>query len=114
MTIDRWRVAPLLLTLALVGLAGCGEPDEAPEASAAGNWTVTAWGRLFEVFPEVEPLIAGRTATAHTHVTRLSDFSPLVDGTVAIVLDGAAGEQVFSADEPVRPGIYEIGLEPDA
>jgi membrane fusion protein, heavy metal efflux system len=113
MAIDRWHLARLLLMCALAGLAACGGPDQAPEA-AAGNWSVTAWGRLFEVFPEVEPLIAGRTAIAHTHVTRLSDFSPLVDGTVAIVLDGASGEQVFSADEPVRPGIYEIGLEPDA
>jgi membrane fusion protein, heavy metal efflux system len=114
MTTDRSRIGPLVLSFALVLLAGCGERDDKAEGPPAGEWSVTAWGRLFEVFPEVEPLVAGESATAHTHVTRLSDFSPLVDGTVTIVLHGRSGEKVFSADEPVRPGIYTILLAPDS
>jgi membrane fusion protein, heavy metal efflux system len=100
--------------LAIVIHGSCRNADR-PDAEGSGNsWTVTAWGRLFEVFPEVEPLVAGRTSVAHTHVTRLSDFSALTEGVVEIVLSGTSGEQVFGASSPVRPGIYPIELAPSA
>ncbi len=99
-----------------VCLAGCGSPTaEAPAAAVASeSWSVTAWGPQFEVFPEVEPLVAGETATAHTHVTRLDGFTPLQDGAVEIVLSGSAGDQVFAADRPVRPGIFAVEIEPES
>lgn len=95
-------------------LGGCGSPAaETPDAAAADeSWSVTAWGTHFEVFPEVEPLVAGQAATAHTHVTRLDGFAPLQEGEVKIVLKGASGEQVFGADQQVRPGIYAIEITP--
>ena len=107
----RARTLVALAALMTVGLAGCRKEEQPAEASS-GNWSVTAWGKLFEVFPEVEPLVAGQKAVAHTHVTRLSDFSPLVEGDVEIVLAGGSGEQVFGAKSPVRPGIYQIEIEP--
>lgn len=106
------RRAGLLFALA-TGFAGCGlPPAEAPIAAA--SWSVTAWGTLFEVFPEVEPLVAGKVAVAHAHVTRLDGFAPLVDGKVEIVLSGPSGDQVFSADRPVRPGVFTVQIEPEA
>ena len=110
----RWRA---LGALALAGcLGGCGPPSvEAPSESPAGeSWSVTAWGTRFEVFPEADPLVAGALTVAHTHVTRLDGFAPLVDGEVDIVLAGAAGEQVFGADRPVRPGIFAVEIEPES
>ena len=110
----RPRAATLVIAAAAVLIAaGCGRGEHAAEA-ADESWSVTAWGQHFEVFPEVDPLVAGAKAVAHTHVTRLADFSPLVEGDVAIVLSGGAGEQVFAANKPVRPGIYNIEITPRA
>jgi membrane fusion protein, heavy metal efflux system len=108
----RARTLLMLGALLLLAAAGCRDGARRDAGAADESWTVTAWGRLFEVFPEVEPLVAGETATAHTHVTRLSDFSPLTEGSVEIVLSGASGEEVFGATEPVRPGIYQIAIAP--
>ena len=102
------------LVLALVAaLAGCGAPPAEEPAAAAESWSVTAWGERHEVFPEVDPLVAGEVAVAHTHVTVLDGFAPMTEGEVEIVLSDASGEQVFSADRPVRPGIFAVEIEPE-
>ncbi len=98
-----------------IGVTACGSPTlEVPAASATGggNWSVTAWGARFEVFPEVGALVVGETSVSHTHVTRLDGFAPLVDGAVEIVLSGPSGKQTFSADVSVRPGIFAVEIEP--
>lgn len=99
--------------LALLVLAGCAGAPAAPPEASAETWSVTAWGDRFEVFPEVEVLVAGEVATAHTHVTRLSDFAPVADARVEIVLVGTGGERVFAAERPDRPGIFAIEVTPD-
>ncbi|HUP45905.1 MAG TPA: efflux RND transporter periplasmic adaptor subunit [Thermoanaerobaculia bacterium] len=113
--IERHAPARMLLALTVIVLlitSGCRDPRNGAAEASGENWSVTAWGTLFEVFPEIEPLVAGQTAIAHTHVTRLEDFLPLTQGEVAIVLSGASGEQVFGVDRPVRPGIYQIEINP--
>ena len=103
----RRAVLPALFLLA------CTTPPPAEPPPADGEtWSVTAWGERFEVFPEVDALVAGQAAEAHTHVTRLADFTPVVDGRVEIVLVDASGEQVFGADEVLRPGIFDIEVTP--
>lgn len=110
---DHRRRAVLVLVAVLAsGWTGCADPAPEPEATDAESWSVTAWGERFEVFPEVEPLVAGEVAVAHTHVTRLDGFTPLVEGTVEVVLAGPSGEEVFRAEEPVRPGIFAVEIEP--
>lgn len=77
------------------------------------SFAVTAWGERFELFPEIDALVAGETAISHTHVTRLADFSPLTRGTVTAVLRApGGGETVARGTEPVRPGIYNLEIEP--
>ncbi|HVR30993.1 MAG TPA: efflux RND transporter periplasmic adaptor subunit [Thermoanaerobaculia bacterium] len=75
---------------------------------------MTAWGERYEVFPEVDPLIAGEAAVAHTHVTVLDGFAPLAMGTVEIVLRGAGGEESFAASTATRPGIFTVEVAPRA
>lgn len=119
------RAQSALLTAAVcltLSLAACGtephghdHPHGETAAKAAGEgWSITAWGTHFEVFPEVEALVAGETSAAHVHVTRLADFSPLGDGAVEIVLASSAGEQVFSAEASNRPGVFTAQLTPTA
>lgn len=91
--------------------AGCRTKAEPPANANAGGWSVTAWSEHFEVFPEVEALVAGRAATSHTHVTVLSDFSPLRDGTVTAVLRSATEAQEFAGTFK-RDGIYAIEIKP--
>jgi membrane fusion protein, heavy metal efflux system len=131
----RWNgLAVLLLSLALLPVA-CGDHDHGDEGDhdhgdsadhGAGDdhghghgedegesWAVTAWGEHYEIFPEIDPLIVGTVARAHTHVTLLEDFSPMTAGTVEIVLRGSAGDTVFRATEPIRPGIFNVEIQPE-
>ena len=109
-----------LLVGAFAGVLGCSRHDPVSEAahshaeaSEAEPWAVTAWGEIYEIFPEVDPLVAGLTAESHTHVTALADFSPLTQGDVAIVLRAADGsEEAFRATQAKRPGIFAIAVTP--
>lgn len=115
-------LAATAFAAALLVLPACSDHDHGPggdhdhgAASAEGPepWAVTAWGELYEIFPEIDPLVAGEAAQSHTHVTTLADFSPLTAGDVAIVLrDAAGGEEVFRATEAKRPGIFGIEVRP--
>lgn len=116
----RWT----MLALAVATLAACAPPPDPEEHSHdpdehahadehAASWSVTAWGELYEVFPEVDALAAGHAATAHTHVTVLDGFEPLAAGTVEIVLRGAGGDAVFRSAAPERPGVFAVELRPE-
>ncbi len=96
-------------------LCGCSrEPEPAHHAEADANWAVTAWGQVYEIFAECEPLVAGSVATSHTHVTVLADFSALSTGTVAAVLRRNDGKtNVFRQPTALRAGIFSIELKPE-
>jgi RND family efflux transporter MFP subunit len=105
-----FSAATLLLVAALVA-SSCAGPSVENRLIDENSWSITAWGSLYEVFPELDPLIAGEAAAAHTHVTALDGFTPVIDGTVEIVLSSPTGEQVFAASEPVRPGIFNVEIQ---
>ena len=109
--------AALLLLLNLIGCrgdsSGLHDAQGAP-ASATSTFSVTAWGSVYEVFPELETLSAGETSAAHVHVTALDGFAPLAEGGVGIELrpsDGGSSER-FEASGAQRPGVFEIALTP--
>ncbi len=105
--------AAVLAALLLPVLVACRGRDDRHRSTDSSNWSVTAWGETFEVFPEIEPLVAGRPALANTHVTVLDDFSPLREGSVAAVLrDGQGREAVFEQRTPKRDGIFSIEIRP--
>lgn len=89
-----------------------GEPQaEKAAADEPEPWAVTTWGERYEIFPETAPLVAGSASSAHTHVTVLSDFSPLRQGSVSIMLRGSGGEQSFAGTFK-RDGIYDVPITP--
>ncbi len=94
-------------------LLGCGHQHGTEDSThEEEGWAFTAWGEQFEIFAESDPLVATRTAQSHIHVTSLSDFSPLVEGVVSVVLRSTDGtETVFSEEQPLRDGIYSIAIE---
>ena len=109
----RHSAGSMLLVAALL-VSGCAASAVEDQLAGSDSWSITAWGKLYEIFPEVGPLVAGELATAYTHVTALEDFTPLIDGKVEIVLSGPSGEQVFAASEPARPGIFHVAVRPEA
>jgi RND family efflux transporter MFP subunit len=105
----RSRLLSILMIVA--AFAGCRRGGATHDgASEPEPWAVTAWGRFYEVFPETDPLIAGKVSPAHTHVTVLSDFSPLREGKVEILLRGR-GEQRFAGTFK-RDGIFDVPVQP--
>jgi len=102
-----------LLTAAAVVASVTACRRSTPEGAEEEGWSVTAWGERFEIFAEVEPLVAGAPAVSHTHVTVLGDFSPLREGVVAAALRAPGlPEQVFRQDTKTRDGIYSIEIRP--
>jgi len=111
--LGRRLSASTILLVAVLLVSSCTGSSVEDQHAKPESWSITAWGSLYEVFPEVDMLIAGDLATAHTHVTALEDFTPVLDGTVEIVLFSQTGEQVFAASEPVRPGIFNVEIRPE-
>ncbi|WP_347331138.1 efflux RND transporter periplasmic adaptor subunit [Marinimicrobium locisalis] len=66
-----------------------------------------------ELFVEFSPLVAGQTSPFAAHVTRLSDFKPLTDGRLDVLLQ-REGRTIarFRVNEPTRPGIFRPGVAP--
>ncbi len=97
----------------LVLLTSCARNEVAEHAHEDEGWSVTAWGNVYEIFAECDPLIAGQTARSHTHVTVLRDFSPLRSGKVSAVLRATDGQEiVFAQDHPARDGIFSVEIAP--
>jgi len=110
----KTRLVIWILTAA--ALMACGADHDAGQghsAVEAESWAVTAWGERFELFPEFDALISGRTAGAHVHVTVLDGFRPATEGSVTVVLISTAGiEERFSSTTVVRPGIFNVEIQP--
>ena len=110
------RRATILFTI--LALAGCG-PDTNDAGHGHGHgeadsWAVTAWGEVYELFPEFDALAAGHEAESHVHVTVLEGFAPLTEGRVAILLTEPGGKTLtFEGDTPLRDGIYRIAIRPE-
>lgn len=106
------RVSMKMAALVVVLSMGCRGAKKAEDHAETQGFAVTARSAGYEVFAETQPLVAGAVSTSHTHVTVLDGFAPLKEGTVAAVLRGTGGEQVFALDQPKRDGIYPIDLKP--
>ena len=80
----------------------------ATDSGSASSFAVTTWSEETEFFFEHPPLVAGqRSGPWAIHVTRLSDYQPIGEGTLTLRFrrsDGAA--YVHTANAPSRPGIF--------
>ena len=102
-----------IVCILVVGSMTCGKGGPSHQAEAGKTWPVTAWGSTYEVFAEIDPLVAGSPASSNTHVTLLKDFSPLRDGSVALLLSDAGSlPLVFEQKQRKRDGIYVIDVKP--
>lgn len=100
------RVTALLL---MIGALGCGKHAHDDDATPPGREALsfTHFTDRTELFVEFDALAKGAESAFAAHVTKLSDFKPLAEGTVTAVLsEGGAPEERYAADEPSVPGIF--------
>ncbi len=112
------KIRDIVTFFAVLAVVACSPNDGVDHhlgSNETESWAVTAWGEHFELFPEIDALVAGDTAGAHVHVTLLEGFTPAAEGSVTVVLTGAAGTQErFTSTTAVRPGIFNVEIQPSA
>ncbi|MFZ5786952.1 MAG: efflux RND transporter periplasmic adaptor subunit [Acidobacteriota bacterium] len=102
---------PFAVLTCLLAVA-CGRSN-LPATDHGESWAVTAWGERYEIFAETPALVAGTSAAANTHVTRLGDFAPVTDATVtALLRSPSQGERASKPGGSIRPGIFKVELPP--
>lgn len=100
-----------LLVLVAAACAGPGA-DADPVAPLQAY---THFGPRTELFVEFDPLVAGSKTTFAAHFTRLSDYKPMTEGTVDVVLSGGnAPTERFRVRVPRAPGIFAPTVVPRA
>lgn len=81
--------------------AGAAEEEEAPTLA------ITRWTERYELFVELPVPVASKPIAYHAHVTRLSDFAAVTEGTFKVRFKtptGVAAEATRSGVK--RPGIF--------
>ena len=72
---------------------------------------VTLWSEHFELFAEHSVAVVKKEASFLIHLTTLNDFRALNKGAVTLEFEGPASLR-GQAKAPIRPGIYDITLQP--
>jgi cobalt-zinc-cadmium efflux system membrane fusion protein len=105
------RLSILVLVIATIA---CGKHEhEAAKAPEREALSFTHFTDRTELFVEFDALAKGAESVFAAHVTRLSDFKPLAEGTVtAILSEGGAPEERFTANAPSVPGIFRPVAKP--
>ena len=76
-----------------------------------------------ELFLELPPLVAGEPAELLAHLTRLTDFRPVAEGSLEVSLTpdpsvptatAGARDQSARSTGPSRPGLFRVRLTPSA
>ncbi len=106
----------LLAVILACSALDCRAPKKTEQPAPAEDdaWSVTAWGKLYEVFAETDGLIAGQAAKSNPHITILEGFLPLKTGKVSVILRGPGAEQVFEQTKASRDGIFPVDIWPKA
>ena len=82
---------------------------------------LTRFSDRTELFAETRPLLAGEASEFLVHLTRLSDFKPVSEGELEIILsnpnsrsNGGPSEESFTSPAPARPGLFRLRVTPTA
>jgi len=101
----------LLLFLALF-FAACGKVPDTAEHHHEAMVQLVVYGSGFEIFAEADPFVAGATSEILAHFTHLSDFKPLHNAAVTVILHGVGSPLQQTVELPEKPGIYRFELQP--
>jgi RND family efflux transporter MFP subunit len=78
----------------------------------AVSFQYTSYQSGLEIFVETEALVTGKSSGILTHVTKLNNFKPLLEGKITASL--VVGQEPIrqTLEKPIREGIYLFNLEP--
>jgi membrane fusion protein, heavy metal efflux system len=111
----RRAVAAGVLAAALAALGGCGHEHAGSPRARLEPVVITHFTDASELFLEFRPLVAGERSTFAAHLTRLSDYSPVAEGSVDVILSGGdAPSERFRIATPRAPGIFAPTVQPRA
>ena len=89
------------------------EEEAHDHSDEKATFQYAAYESGWELFIETEPFIKDVPSGILTHITDLSDFSPLTEGTVtASLIVGTKGIRQ-TLEKPTRDGIYLFNLQPE-
>jgi RND family efflux transporter MFP subunit len=105
----RSKAIVLLLLITLLG--ACGRSPQVAATPEKETHKKTVWTARTELFMEYDKPQPGQKAGFLIHLTRLSDFKPLAEGTLTLTFIGAKGEPVTTTvNRPERPGIFKAAV----
>ncbi|MCB9304692.1 MAG: efflux RND transporter periplasmic adaptor subunit [Lewinellaceae bacterium] len=78
----------------------------------AGTVSYTKWAGQVELFVEFKPLVVGEVSRFAAHFTRISDYKPVREGSVAVSLIVGEKGSRQSVERPSSPGIFTPALQP--
>lgn len=111
----RVRLRVLLATGLVVLTLGACQRDATTAPAAPEPQVYTHAGPQAELFVEFAPLVAGGKSTFAAHFTRLSDYKPVTEGKVDVILTGGgAPTERFRISAPRAPGIFAPTVVPRA
>lgn len=115
MRTERFRQRAVFgLALAALLLSGCTDVPEDRRVALTPH-VVTDVQAQTELFVEFAPLVAGEPSVFAAHFTRLSDYSPIAEGALEVVLSGGdAPSERFRVRAPRAPGIFAPTVLPRA
>jgi len=112
-TTDRATIFAMSLTTAWI-LAACAQSAPDVEATAehthAGGGVVTMWTDSLELFVEYPPHVMDVPSDPWAiHLTWLGDWSPVVEGSLTLLLRGPGGaREEIVLNAPSRPGVFTL------
>jgi len=107
-------LAVVLATLLFACRPSSQAGGEQGDAQARVGHAVTLWSEQTELFVEFPTLVVGHESAFAAHLTRISDFRPVDEGRVVVLLSGGGyPDERFETSEALVPGIFRPVAEPE-
>jgi len=117
------KIIYFLVFLVLLTAFGCTSKKGA-SSNDDNTVALTRWSEKLEVFMEYQMPTPGEVISFGVHLTDLSDFKPITEGTLELefINDSSGQRSAARADQPIRdgiftpkhtfdePGVYKFGL----
>ena len=97
-----------LFAIILIGCNNSKQEEHKEEAKIQ----LVEYTNEFELFAEADPFVVGKTSNVLSHFTELSNFKPVEEGNVDLILniDGIVTTSTIS--NPTKKGIYSFSIKP--
>jgi membrane fusion protein, heavy metal efflux system len=112
------RIITFFPYIILIGLFSCSHSHSHDHPDDSQNhehetFHIVAYSDEFEVFAEADPFIVGQESNLLCHFTHLSNFKPLENAEVTVILKTESQLIRQTLEKHIRKGIYSFDLIPE-